>query len=79
MSPFYMFPCLHVAEIPQMENRTSGKQQLQLFAAHRKWKRQTIVCFLKTETEVCFPWSANVKWNHNRRLLFQQTMPIHGQ
>jgi hypothetical protein len=40
------YPCLHGFGIPQMENGN-----FRLFAANKKWKQQTSVCLLRTETE----------------------------
>jgi hypothetical protein len=49
-----MFPCLtrlHVSGIPQMKKELTENGNFRLFAANRKWKRQTSVCFLQMETE----------------------------
>jgi hypothetical protein len=42
-----------------MEN---GNANFCLFVAKGKQKQQASISLLQTETEVCFPWSANDKW-----------------
>jgi hypothetical protein len=62
-------PCLniHVPMFPEFRKQNSELTKngnFRLFAANGKWKRQTSVGLLQTETEsteVCFPWSANYK------------------
>jgi hypothetical protein len=46
-----------------------------LFAANKKWERQTSVCLLQTETGNGSLFSFIVKDRRKRRLLFQKTCP----
>jgi hypothetical protein len=63
MSPCLIFRCLHVSMsvlvsmCPEFRTRnygTKGKQKLPLFAANGKRKRQTSVCFLRTDNGSLF-------------------------
>jgi hypothetical protein len=64
MSDVYVsiLPCVHVSKFPEFRKRKTELTEngnFRLFAANGKRKRQTSICLLQMETEVCFAWLAN--------------------
>jgi hypothetical protein len=55
-------PCLKVSGIPQTENKTTRKRQLQFLFCKQKTETTNFrLLEMENENGVCFPWSANEK------------------
>jgi hypothetical protein len=79
-------PCFHVSisMSPCLWNSSNGNAELtensmfHFFCCNGKRRRQTSVCLLQTETEVCFLGQQTIR--DNRQFLFQQMCPsMHTQ
>jgi hypothetical protein len=62
-------------EFHKQKTELAGNSNFRLFPENGKWKLQTSICLLQTETQtdICFPRSANEKGI--QRLLSQQICP----